>query len=169
MTLPDYFAEHDLRQALNDEFHARPPVPLESPTLISYLAMHHNGEPAGAALKHLINLGARLGRHEPAGGHVPGVHATLGVRVDDARGDRAQIERRAAAAGPDQLQERLAHRGLAAARFADQRQRSATPEIQRNAVDRFDMADRTLQETAPDREMHAQVVERKQGSIGRRS
>jgi uncharacterized membrane-anchored protein len=62
MTLPDYFAEHDLRQALNDEFHARPPVPLESPTLISYLAMHHNGEPAGAALEHLIDLGTRLGQ-----------------------------------------------------------------------------------------------------------
>lgn len=61
MTLPDYFAEHDLRQALNDEFHARPPVPLESPTLISYLAMHHN-EPAGAALAHLIELGAILGQ-----------------------------------------------------------------------------------------------------------
>ncbi|WP_374265774.1 DUF3422 family protein [Zoogloea sp.] len=62
MTLPDYFAEHDLRQALNDEFHARPPVPLESPTLISYIAMHHEGVAPGEGLQHLIDLGARLGQ-----------------------------------------------------------------------------------------------------------
>ncbi|MDD3354781.1 DUF3422 domain-containing protein [Zoogloea sp.] len=62
MTLPDHFAEHDLRQALNEEFHARPPVPLESPTLVSYLAMHHEGGEAGAAQTHLISLGEHLGQ-----------------------------------------------------------------------------------------------------------
>ncbi len=68
MTLPDHFAEHDQRQALNAEFHARPPVPLESPTLISYLAMHHEGESGGAALQHLIALGKLLGQPVDAEG-----------------------------------------------------------------------------------------------------
>ena len=62
MPLPDHFTEHALRQALNDEFHARPPVPLQSPQLISYLAMHHEGEAPGAALQHLIALGRQLGQ-----------------------------------------------------------------------------------------------------------
>ncbi|NML26745.1 DUF3422 family protein [Zoogloea dura] len=62
MTLPDHFAEHAQRHALNDEFHARPPVPLESPQLISYLAMHHDGCEPGAALQHLIALGKLLGQ-----------------------------------------------------------------------------------------------------------
>ena len=56
MPLPDHFTEHALRQALNDEFHARPPVPLQSPQLISYLAMHHEDDAPGAALQHLIAL-----------------------------------------------------------------------------------------------------------------
>lgn len=58
----DHFAEHDLRQALNDEFHARPPVPLASPQLISYLALHHEGGAPGAALAHLLALGKLLGQ-----------------------------------------------------------------------------------------------------------
>ncbi len=62
MTLPDHFAEHAQRHALNDEFHARPPVPLESPQLISYLAMHHDDCEPGAALQHLIALGKLLGQ-----------------------------------------------------------------------------------------------------------
>ena len=62
MPLPKHFTEHALRQALNDEFHARPPVPLQSPQLISYVAMHHEGEAPGAALQHLILLGRQLGQ-----------------------------------------------------------------------------------------------------------
>ena len=62
MTLPDLFIEHDQRQALNDEFHARPPVPLESPQLISYLAMHHGDAAADTALQHLLALGKLLER-----------------------------------------------------------------------------------------------------------
>lgn len=62
MTLPVHFAEHAQRQALNEEFHARPPVPLESPQLISYLALLHDGEQPGAALQHLIALGKLLDR-----------------------------------------------------------------------------------------------------------
>ena len=68
MTLPDHFAEHDQRQALNDEFHARPPVPLESPQLISYLALHHEGEAPGAAQQHLIALSKLLGQPIDAAG-----------------------------------------------------------------------------------------------------
>ncbi len=68
MTLPDHFAEHDLRQALNDEFHARPPVPLESPQLISYLALHHEDESPGAAQQHLIALGKLMGQPIDAAG-----------------------------------------------------------------------------------------------------
>ncbi len=70
MTLPPHFSEHDQRQALNDEFHARPPVPLESPQLISYLALHHKDEAPGAAQQHLIALGKLLGQPiDDAGTH----------------------------------------------------------------------------------------------------
>ena len=70
MTLPDHFTEHEQRQALNDEFHARPPVPLESPQLISYLALHHEGEPPGAALRHLAGLAEHFGQTiTPEGSH----------------------------------------------------------------------------------------------------
>ncbi|MDR2189208.1 MAG: DUF3422 domain-containing protein [Azonexus sp.] len=36
-------AEHPLRQRLNNEFHARPPVPLAGPTLVSHLVFKHSG------------------------------------------------------------------------------------------------------------------------------
>ena len=62
MPLPPLFTEHALRQSLNDEFHARPPTPLQSPQLISYLALHHEDEAPGAALRHLITLGEQLGQ-----------------------------------------------------------------------------------------------------------
>ena len=68
MTPTPLFAEHDLRQTLNDEFHARPPVPLESPQLISYLAFHQQDVAAGEAQRHLAELGERLGRPLDAGG-----------------------------------------------------------------------------------------------------
>jgi len=35
--------EHPLRQRLNNEFHARPPIPLIGPTLVSHLVFKHNG------------------------------------------------------------------------------------------------------------------------------
>ncbi len=70
MPLPPLFTEHALRQSLNDEFHARPPTPLQSPQLISYLALHHEDEAPGAALRHLITLGEQLGQPIDAeGGH----------------------------------------------------------------------------------------------------
>ena len=39
--------EHPLREHLNREFHARAPIPLTSPVLITYLAFHHE-EPSSA-------------------------------------------------------------------------------------------------------------------------
>jgi uncharacterized membrane-anchored protein len=68
MTLTAPIAEHPLRRALQDEFHARPPIPLESPRLISYLAMHHEGEAPGVAAAHLESLGALLGQPVKAEG-----------------------------------------------------------------------------------------------------
>ena len=35
--------EHPLRAFLNNEFHARAPIPLASPALVSHLAFHHDG------------------------------------------------------------------------------------------------------------------------------
>ena len=35
--------QHPLREYLNNEFHARTPVPLNNPSLISHLAFQHDG------------------------------------------------------------------------------------------------------------------------------
>ena len=40
--------EHPLRAFLNNEFHARAPIPLASPALVSHLAFHHDGLAAKA-------------------------------------------------------------------------------------------------------------------------
>lgn len=48
--------EHPLRYKLNNEIHARPPVPLEGPQLISYIAVTHEGTTAADELAHLRNL-----------------------------------------------------------------------------------------------------------------
>lgn len=49
-------AEHPLRYKLNNELHARPPVPLEAPQFISYMALTHDGRSAGDELVHLRGL-----------------------------------------------------------------------------------------------------------------
>ena len=59
MTLP--LAEHPLRQRLNDEVHARPPMALEGPEWISYLAVLHEGSEAAAEEAHLHRLCDALG------------------------------------------------------------------------------------------------------------
>lgn len=42
------FTQHPLRQRLNDEVHTRPPIPLEGPALISYLAfLRDDAQPLG--------------------------------------------------------------------------------------------------------------------------
>ncbi len=52
---------HPLRPRLVDEVHARPPVPIEGPTLVSYLAyMHDDAEPE-ADRRHIGRLYERLG------------------------------------------------------------------------------------------------------------
>lgn len=43
------FEQHPLRQTLNDEVHARPPVPLDTPEFVTYLAfLHHEAAPAAS-------------------------------------------------------------------------------------------------------------------------
>lgn len=59
------FNEHPLRHALNDEVHARPPVPLETPEFVTYLAfLHHEGS-AGREALHLEALTSQLGLPAP--------------------------------------------------------------------------------------------------------
>lgn len=70
--MPVPFEQHPQRLTLNDEVHARPPVPLHSPEAVTYLAfMHHDGS-AGREPRHLAALTASLGLPEPAtdSGHV---------------------------------------------------------------------------------------------------
>ena len=56
---PDQLAVHPLRFRLNNEIHARPPVPLEPPQLISYMALTHEENCAREAeIDHLRTLAA---------------------------------------------------------------------------------------------------------------
>lgn len=55
------FAQHPLRQRLNDEVHARPPVPLEAPMLVSFLAFLHDEGNVDGDRSHLGQLYERLG------------------------------------------------------------------------------------------------------------
>ncbi len=48
--------EHPLRQRLNNEFHARPPIPLPGATLVSHLAFKHSAAAAEAARDNLALL-----------------------------------------------------------------------------------------------------------------
>src|SRR5574343_1122117 len=48
--------EHPLRQRLNNEFHARPPVPLFGAMLVSHLVFKHSAEKAAAARDNLSKL-----------------------------------------------------------------------------------------------------------------
>lgn len=48
--------EHPLRQRLNNEFHARPPIPLVGAVLVSHLVFKHSTEKAAAARAHLAKL-----------------------------------------------------------------------------------------------------------------
>ncbi|MQY51509.1 DUF3422 family protein [Rhodocyclus tenuis] len=50
------FEEHPLRQRLNQEFHARPPIPLAVPTLVSHLAFKHEGNSVADEREHLSRL-----------------------------------------------------------------------------------------------------------------
>ncbi len=48
--------EHPLRQRLNNEFHARPPVPLEGAMLVSHLVFKHSATTAQAERENLSKL-----------------------------------------------------------------------------------------------------------------
>ena len=50
------FSEHPLRERLQREFHARPPIPLAGPVLVSHLAFLHDGEAAQDERAHLSSL-----------------------------------------------------------------------------------------------------------------
>jgi uncharacterized membrane-anchored protein len=66
------FEQHPLRQTLSDEVHARPPVPLDTPEFVTYLAfLHHEGS-AGREAAHLAQLAGQLGLPAPStdSGHV---------------------------------------------------------------------------------------------------
>jgi len=62
------FDEHPLRQALNDEVHARPPVPLSGPTRVSYLAFVHVNGSSDLEHHHLEQLAQQLGIDAPETG-----------------------------------------------------------------------------------------------------
>lgn len=55
------FNQYPQRLRLNDEVHARPPVPLEAPTLVSFLAFLHDESHPDADRAHLGVLYERLG------------------------------------------------------------------------------------------------------------
>lgn len=56
------FRQYPQRLRLNDEVHARPPVPVEAPTLVSFLAFLHDSARPDADRAHLGRLYERLGR-----------------------------------------------------------------------------------------------------------
>lgn len=53
--------QHPLRQRLNDEVHTRPPIPLEAPALISFLAVIRDPEQKIGDRAHLAQLYERIG------------------------------------------------------------------------------------------------------------
>lgn len=64
--------DYPLRQRLNDEFHARPPIPLIGPVLVTHLAFLHNNSSVAAEHEHLSRLAhACAGRFlERSGSHL---------------------------------------------------------------------------------------------------
>lgn len=66
------FEEHPLRRSLNDEVHARPPVPLDAPEFVTYLAFVHADGSAQQEASHLRQLALQLDLAEPdtESGHV---------------------------------------------------------------------------------------------------
>ena len=59
------FEEHPLRRTLNDEVHARPPVALQPPERVAYLAFLHENGSADGEIAHLRLLTQQLGLAEP--------------------------------------------------------------------------------------------------------
>ncbi len=57
MVAPDLPQDADLRRALIDEAHARPPVSVQLPALLTCIATMHAGQSAEIELTHLLSLG----------------------------------------------------------------------------------------------------------------
>lgn len=66
------FEQHPLRQTLSDEVHARPPVALDTPEFVTYLAFVHHEGSAEREADHLRSLAEQMGRPAPdtGSGHV---------------------------------------------------------------------------------------------------
>ena len=60
-----FFEQHPMRQSLNDEVHARPPVPLTTPEYVTYLAFCHQNGSAEHEISHLTALTQQLGLPTP--------------------------------------------------------------------------------------------------------
>ena len=60
-----FFEQHPLRQTLSDEVHARPPVALDTPEFVTYLAFVHHEGSAEREADHLKALAEQLGLAEP--------------------------------------------------------------------------------------------------------
>jgi len=59
--MPTDLFQHPLRQRLNDEVHTRPPIPLEAPALISFLAFIRDPDGQAAERSHIRRLFSQLG------------------------------------------------------------------------------------------------------------
>ncbi|THF60650.1 DUF3422 family protein [Pseudothauera rhizosphaerae] len=59
------FQSHPLRQTLSDEVHARPPVPLDTPERVTYLAFLHEAGSVGREALHLQQLAEQLNLPAP--------------------------------------------------------------------------------------------------------
>ncbi len=71
-TPPSRLNEHPLRYKLNNEVHARPPVPVTDPQLVSYVALMHDGLSEEDELHHLRVLADAYAKPMPLsdGGHL---------------------------------------------------------------------------------------------------
>jgi hypothetical protein len=79
--------------------------------------------------------------------------------------DRQSLKVNAAGAGRCQPQQRAPDRGLAAARFSYQAQRSAALQAEADAVDGFDVAADLAEQAASDREVFFQRAYVEQGFV----
>src|SRR5574343_279882 len=67
-SMPIELRQHPQRQRLNDEVHTRPPIPLEAPALVSFLAFTRGGDAQVNERSHIGALYERLGLPvEPSG------------------------------------------------------------------------------------------------------
>lgn len=66
------FQQHPLREILSNEVHARPPVPMTAPEMVSYLAFVHQNGSAEREAAHLCALAEQLGlpTPDPDSGHL---------------------------------------------------------------------------------------------------